>query len=273
MRWNVARAAASGNAVGERIAFFGTAGCHVDTAGVVSLVDGRTVVRISNDGLDVDVRTDDARRAEPTLAVAFHFALERQGRFHLHAAGLVQSDGTGLLLCAGSGSGKTTAVLSLLDHAPELQFLSDDTVYLVPDAGGIGALGLPATFHVTERTLRIFPHLQRHTRGPVLGNVPKVALEPREAYAGRERALVRRIGRLLFPELGDGKTRVEALSPQESFVRLLGSSGLGLLPLPDRDRHLDALVLLAETAAGAKLVLGADAERTPSCVPDAVLGR
>jgi len=89
------------------------------------------------------------------------FLMHRFGYFELHAAGCAYQ-GSGYLLLGTSGSGKTTATLSLI--ASGWNYLSDDAMFVSTDPkGGIAARPLRRCFSLKP------DHLERH---PELAPVP-----------------------------------------------------------------------------------------------------
>lgn len=62
------------------------------------------------------------------------------GFFCLHAAGIVASDGQGILVTGASGSGKSTLTLGLIRHG--WQYLSDDAILLHATSGQLCAMEL-----------------------------------------------------------------------------------------------------------------------------------
>lgn len=140
--------------------------------------------------------------------------LRPRGRYALHASAVVRAD-RGLVLAGESGSGKTSAALSLIQHG--WGWLADDLILLHDDAA---------------------PRLSGLARGfafdPVLGERLSWAVakpEAGKAFADPEALLPgRRVdgcrpAALLFPRVVAGASRLARLSPAAALVALLPASG------------------------------------------------
>ncbi|MEZ4599675.1 MAG: hypothetical protein R2940_07785 [Syntrophotaleaceae bacterium] len=105
----------------------------------------------------------------------------RQGIPLLHAAALRCPDGTGILLQAEGGGGKSTTALSLVRQGARL--LGDDLVALVGEVRGkLQISGFPEPMNLTEQTLNFFPELaalEITIPDPVL----KARVNPADIYA------------------------------------------------------------------------------------------
>ncbi len=77
--------------------------------------------------------------AYPYFTIPLMEVMKRRGRFPLHA-GCVAKEGRGLLLAGTSGSGKSTLTAALVRDGWD--FLSDDTVFIAPQADMTIGLGL-----------------------------------------------------------------------------------------------------------------------------------
>ena len=76
--------------------------------------------------------------------VAFSFALSaRESGLIAHSCAFVTPAGTGVLCPGVSGTGKTTLARLLVDHAPNVQVLTDDRAVLTLDHRGLRVWGSP----------------------------------------------------------------------------------------------------------------------------------
>ncbi len=134
----------------------------------------------------------------------------------IHGAGLVLPDGTGLLLVAPGGSGKTTLATAL--NAEGLGLLSDDVVPVDQDGRLLG-LGAPIclkagswpvlTAHRPD--LEQWPTLQR--LGQTIRYLPPCGSTPASPIP---------LGRLLFPRYQPGSIpHTEPLTPEQALQALI----------------------------------------------------
>lgn len=81
------------------------------------------------------------------IATALPASLWMQGRFMLHAAGIIlKGSGRAIAIAGPSGSGKSTLVRQLLNEGAQL--VGDDSLALEITCSGIIATGLPGGIHI-----------------------------------------------------------------------------------------------------------------------------
>jgi hypothetical protein len=203
------------------------------------------------------------------LQIALALGLRRFQLFHAHAAALVTPDGRSVLVAGGSGAGKTTTTLALLEAG--CAYLGDDALFLhrvADDEGTLEALAFPREFHLGHATLGAFPRLAALV-GPVHPRSDKRPLDPRRAYPGQAREglrFTRGQTELLFPSIGaEAHTALHPLSKAEAFGLLLSSSAaLVIEGMPRRDENLVLLRTLLDGARCREIVLGRDALVDPA---------
>jgi hypothetical protein len=197
------------------------------------------------------------------LQLALMLALRRERLFHLHAAALIHRSGAGVLVVGGSGAGKTTTTLSLLEAGSS--YLVDDCLFLrrLPASGSIDVLAFPREFHLGPATLAAFPRLAP-LAGPPSARADKRPVDPRVAYPDRhQRAWTPARGAALavFPTIIDAaETTLAPISKAEAFGHLLASSAaLVIAGIPHREENLTLLRDLLEVSSCRELRLGRDA--------------
>jgi hypothetical protein len=199
--------------------------------------------------------------AHPLLTVALHETVKRFGRFPLHAAGLSLGD-QGVLVPGTSGAGKSTLTVTLVRAG--FEFLSDDTVFLTSDDGGILVSGFPDEIDVTEGTVAMFSELD-HLRGlPLALGRDKHGFRVDEVFGVAPLASCRPAV-LLFPRVEEGPSpHLEALSPAEALVELMPNV---LVTEPRATQaHMDMLGELVRTVPGYRFRPGPDVDAAAACI-------
>lgn len=105
--------------------------------------------------------------------------MKRTGRFSLHA-GCVAREGRGLLLAGTSGAGKSTLTAALVRDGWD--FLTDDMVFLTPEAGGISAWGLPDQIDCSDDTAGMLAELRHLVGRPTRAGRAKHPVDVEETF-------------------------------------------------------------------------------------------
>jgi len=235
------------------------------------LWDRASRVRVPLDGSPIVADIAPASRevvpgsAAIMLHIALAIALRREGLFHLHAAALAHPSGAGVLVAGGSGAGKTTTAIALIEAG--YAYLGDDTLFFRPAPAtssderqpSVEILAFPREFHVGPATLRANPRLKKLAR-PRAGYAPKLALDPRRAFPGRHRLALSSPRVALFPSIADAhSTEMAPLSKADAFGRLLASSAAILIDgVPRRAENITLLQTIVEGASCHEIRLGRD---------------
>ncbi len=235
------------------------------------LWDRASRVALSPDGTCIHAQiADSAREITPGSAavmmqIALVLALRHHGLFHLHAAALESPSGATLLLAGGSGAGKTTAALALLEAG--FAYLGDDTALLGRELSTQNPtlFAFPRAFHLGPATLSAFPRLLPFvSQGPAPRD--KRPLDPRLAFPDRLKSALHAPRLALFPEITHApESALQPIPKADAFGRLVGASaGLLIDDAPQRDQNLALLRQILDNARCFALHLGADLLAAPS---------
>ncbi|MFB6230875.1 MAG: hypothetical protein ABEL04_06935, partial [Salinibacter sp.] len=173
------------------------------------------------------------------VAISLAILLRAHSWFPLHAAGLTR-EGRGVLLTAGSGSGKSTAALSLVRNG--WGYLSDDTVLLRSEDGWIRAYSFRRDFCVDPSLKAHFPELDDPEWPPAPNDASKWRVDPSQIYPGHPAAACTP-SLVVLPTLADApESHVEPVGTRSALEELLNQGGFFLAPGSDAaDRHLTVL--------------------------------
>ncbi|MFT3775557.1 MAG: hypothetical protein QM820_60185 [Minicystis sp.] len=206
--------------------------------------------------------------AAAMIEVAIPLALRRFGLFHIHAAALAHPSGESILVVGGSGAGKTTTTLALIEAGA--RYLGDDAHFLSASPDGIRIAAFPRAFHLAPATIAAFPRLAP-LAGPPSGHRDKRPLDARAAWPGRHQPdLVLQPGHVLalFPSIADAPvTEIVPIPRADAFGLLIASSAaLVIEGLPGRDDNLALLQAVLAASRCFELRLGRDALADPQAV-------
>lgn len=146
--------------------------------------------------------------------------LTLRNRILLHAAALRNPDGTGLLLLADSGGGKTTTVLSMIRQGAS--FLGDDLSILQESGDRVVVSGFPELLTVTGETLDFFPELKEFVDRSNRQSISKKWIVSAQDIYGGSRMLdsCRLHVVYLVKKSADGP-KAERLAPSAAFGKLI----------------------------------------------------
>jgi hypothetical protein len=198
------------------------------------------------------------RATHPLLTLALIELLKHQGRFSLHAAGVV-SDGRAILIAGPSGAGKSTLAVGLARSG--LAFMADDTVFLHARPDRLDVVGFADEVDVTGQTLSMFEELAPAARRQPVGG-GKWSLRLEEALATTQ---VRCCppGLVVLARVSDRETsRISPVAASEALVEL--APNVLLTDAPTAQAHLAALAQLVATTPCVRLDTGRDFDRLPA---------
>ena len=189
--------------------------------------------------------------AHPLLTLSVLELMKRRARYPLHAGGVVV-DGSAILLPGASGAGKSTLTCALLQAGAG--FLSDDLVFLQPDAGGVQVLSFADELDVTDTTAAMFPELADLIGSPPPPGRPKHQVRAEDRF-GSDTVECARARALVLPTIVTG--RAERLREPDAADLLATLAPNVLLTDPaTSQRHFEALAELVDTVPAYRLDYG-----------------
>lgn len=209
-------------------------------------------------------------QSKTIVQLSIVIALLGHGVFPLHAAALLHPGGCRILLSGASGSGKSTAALSLVDAG--YSCAGDDTVYLREWAGRLELFSFARAFAIGPEARDAFAHLAEMwgAWADAPGRSKKRLLNLEKAYPNRlistftlgDAPLL-----LLFPKIDRHlkKTSATPLSKADALGHLSAqSAALMLEGLGDRTQNFKMLAALVARARAYELDLGLDMLNAPA---------
>lgn len=185
--------------------------------------------------------------------------LRHNGAYYIHA-GCVCRDGKCVLLCGGSGQGKST--LTYLLARSRFSYMSDDAVFLLRDAEDLEIFSFPEKIKLDRKSCSNFPEFDRYrdTSGKV--EIPLRETNIKDVtVAGKPDALI-------LPEIsGSEKSELVPISNSEALLVLIRQS----ITLTDEDKIEDQLDLLKQLCEGSrsfKLKFGNNFEGLPELIDE-----
>jgi hypothetical protein len=187
--------------------------------------------------------------------------LRALGLYSLHAAAVVASEGTSILIIGPSGSGKSTLAVGLIRQG--WRYLSDDAVILRPQGAKIEALALRKHFYIDADA------------APSSAEVPFGEVVPDTAGRLRRRAYVEEAypgqrmeqcvpGVLVFSRIvPQAKSSLLPIRRLDALKHLLACSGPQLFDKDTMNPHLQVLKRLLQQTVAYELCAGLDLYRDP----------
>jgi len=202
-----------------------------------------------------------ARERSPLARLIFNAsmaAMRRCGLYELHAAGVVDPAGKGVLVVGPSGSGKSNLAAQLASAG--WRYLSDDSVLLFSKNGVVEAHALRRMFALTEEAFSATGG--GDTDAIEVMTAPfdplKKRFEPAPVFPGRF-AQSCMPAKVFFSELENAPTsRTRLLNRSETMARLIRMCPWACYDKPTAQAHLEVLAQLARQAKGFELFAGTD---------------
>ncbi|PLY01240.1 MAG: hypothetical protein C0624_10760 [Desulfuromonas sp.] len=157
-------------------------------------------------------------------------ALQRKQKLLMHAAAVQCSDGTGILIQADGGGGKSTTALAMLRNGATL--LADDLVIMDGANASKNRLrGFPEYLNLTDQTIAFFPELADACKAPYAEghNVDlKSRFDPRVLYPQAYSNVTIQLQAIYFVQISADGPTASRLSPSETLSRLIKSHTFAL---------------------------------------------
>jgi len=200
---------------------------------------------------------------EPLL----HMVLKRRGTIPWHGAALARAN-RGVLIVGQSGSGKSTAALSLLLSG--YQFIADDELVLCAEGTSVRVRSIDEHLHYTDTTAALLSALPSPETQPLVrrGHGLKRRLT---ATVFGVRTQPTPVDMVIFPRVEAAQeTRLQPLPAGECARRLLlhppKEYPAVIVDPPSIEAHFDVCTRLAASARGFDLALGRGVERLSQLV-------
>jgi hypothetical protein len=194
--------------------------------------------------------------------------LRPRGIYSLHAAGLANRDGGGLLLVGASGNGKSTLAIGLIRQG--WRYLSDDAVLLRHGSQGVEALACRRSFYVDARRSADYSDLSLGEEAPDSNGGRRRKVGINESYP--EQYVPRCLPRvLIFPRIKrQDQSTLKPIDSVHALGLLLAQSAPQLFDRGTMARHLELLKKLLQQTETYELDAGTDLYREPAKLADLI---
>jgi hypothetical protein len=192
--------------------------------------------------------------------------LRSQGVFSLHAAAVVSTDGTGILIVGAPGSGKSTLALGLLRRG--WSYLTDDAVLLCRQSDTVEVVACRQDAYVNAEDAARYDDLPWGEAIPDGTRRYKLRLYPGAAYP--DQIVLRYIPQVvLVARISKGpQTLLRPLDRVQCLQQLLTQSGPQLFDRPTMGAQLEVLTRLLHQADIYELHAGWDLYEDPVILQD-----
>ena len=179
--------------------------------------------------------------------------LKRRGLYSLHAGGL-SANGQCLLIPGSSGAGKSTLTVASL--RANLDYMSDDMVFLICRPEGVRVLAFPEEVDVSDLTAGFFPELGFLLSAPKRRGWRKRQIHPIQVY-GAKVAPEARPAAIVIPRIAEAeRSVVTRMNPDEALLEM--APNVLLTEANSCRAHLDALRVLVTSTPCYRLETGRD---------------
>ena len=180
--------------------------------------------------------------------------LRGRGAFYIHA-GCVCKGKKCVLLCGGSGHGKSTLTYALARAG--FSYMSDDAVFIQNNHSGVEIFAFPEKIKLDQKSRSYFPEFDRFEQSPGKMEIAAARTRIKDfSVEGQPHALI-------FTQIGQaGKSELTKLGRSDALLRLIAQS-VSVASKNSVERHLDMLKRIAETSMSFELKLGDSFEGVP----------
>ncbi|HKP37233.1 MAG TPA: hypothetical protein VJT71_10260 [Pyrinomonadaceae bacterium] len=185
-------------------------------------------------------------------------AMRRCGLFELHAAGVVNPDGVGVLIIGPSGSSKSTLAIQMADAG--WQYLSDDSLLLYREEEVVHARALRRVFALSDETFSVsgIGRMESLETETLPFDPLKKRFEPRSVFPDRFTEVCEPRVLLFSRVTRETESRTTKLSQGETMAQLIRMCPWACYDKPAAQAHLNVLATLARQARGYELLAGTD---------------
>jgi len=182
-----------------------------------------------------------------------------KGTCYLHAGCVCRGDKC-ILLCGGSGHGKSTLTYALARS--RYSYLSDDAVFIEHGRSGIEIFSFPEKIKLNANSRSYFPEFDAFEESPGKMEIPLRRTRIRDiAVSGEPFGLI-------FCDIGRGKeSSLTSIPRGEALLRLIGQS-ISIASKASVESNLDLLMELADSSNSYELKLGSTFEGVPDLIDE-----
>lgn len=216
--------------------------------------------------LTPDLFQEDSFSHQRILGVGLVRLLRSVRYYALHAAGLLTSEGKGVLISGISGCGKSTLTIGMIRHG--WQYLSDDAVLLRLRKEGVKALVFRQPFSIDSTVAPAYADLPLGMEHPHSSGNQKRRLNMQKAFPTQHvPECFPQI--LLFPKIVSRPiSRMNTMTRSHAIGQLLGQSNTEVFDRSTMEDHLHVLTQLVKQCEIYELEAGHDLYHQPAILED-----
>lgn len=181
------------------------------------------------------------------LTFLFYEILRHRKRFFLHSSAVISSENKIFLFPASSGQGKTTLTVYLLQNG--YKFLSDDTIFILPNSDQLVFSGLKKPVHLPIELAQKFSNFDIIAQSPELKGLRKKIIDLEKIFPQAQIKKASGDYSIIFLEKTDKpKSYLEPISKAEALVKLLEQSPFVFINPALAQSHLKTFSKLVNSA-------------------------